>query len=111
VASLLGEGEAWNAPDTLGWRIKRCRDAPRGWGRNVGTVRRGKRGDLSAEVTAGRSQSPHGTEVAAGHSRSLRWERRAERGARSLTGGELGADGRPWHDNHGGGTGGREVEA
>ena len=52
MASLLGEGEAWNAPDTLRWRLKRCRDAPRGWGRNVGTVRRGKRGDLLAEVTA-----------------------------------------------------------
>jgi hypothetical protein len=73
-------------------------------------VRRGKRGDLSAEVTAGRSQSPHGTEVVAGHSRSLRWERRAERGARSLTGGELGADGKPRQDNRGGGTGGRKDE-
>ena len=32
-------------------------------------------------------------------------------GARALTGGELGADGKPRQDNRGGGTGGRKVEA
>ena len=36
------------------------------------TVRRGKRGDLSAEVTAGRSQSPHGVCWAAPRSGGLK---------------------------------------
>ena len=43
-------------------RVKRCRNTPRGWRRNVGTVWRDKRGDLPPGVTGGRSQSHRSTD-------------------------------------------------
>ena len=43
-------------------RVKRYRNAPRGWRRNVGNVWRDKRGDLQPEVTGGRSQNHRSTD-------------------------------------------------
>ena len=63
MTSLLIHGEVRNSPGTLRiWRVKRCRDAPRGWRRNVGKVWRDKRGDLAPQVRGARSQSLRSTE-------------------------------------------------
>lgn len=74
-------------------------------------MRRGKRGDLLAEVTAAGvralmvPRSPLGTTGRCGGNAGQ------NAGEQTLTGGELGADGKRRQHNRGAGTGGREVEA
>ncbi len=73
------------------WLEKRRVDAGRGRGRNDRQAERRKRGDLQAEVTASRSQSPHKSEVRRNGAAKLAivWHRRETRRQTEKTNSQL----------------------